>query len=291
MSQNLSRLDSRQSKIVNYKKVFFAALFVFAVSIPNLAQNIKRTTVKVERTAVGAGGSMTIVGAPQGSISIESWQKNEVEVTAEIETEAATENDLNIIAQVNNFVFDESLNSVRILTTGTHDKQFVKKNFKKLPKHLLNLPFRINYQVKVPAYCDLTIDAGRGKLDLRGVEGAIYIKALDTETANLDLVGGLVQATFGAGKVNVNFAARSWRGRDVEVQLASGELNVQALQSLNADLDLSVLRTGKIENNFEALQPRDKSKFTPTAMLARAGVGGARMTFTVGDGTLRLAPQ
>ncbi len=273
------------------RKIFCASLFVFAVSIVGFAQSIKRTTIKVERTEIGAGGSVTLVGAPEGSISIESWQKSEVEVTAEIEVEAASEADLTLLAQVNNFMFDESLNSVRILTVGAHDKQFLKKNFKSFPKRLLNSRYRINYSVKVPVYCDLNVDAGRGKLDLRGVEGAIYIKALDAETANLNLVGGLVQATFGAGKVNVSFAARSWRGRDVEVQLAKGELSVNALQSLNADLDLSILRTGKIENGFETLKPRDKSKFTETAMLARAGVGGARFTFTVGDGILRFAPQ
>ena len=285
---------------MNLKKIYFvrisrkilcASLFIFAVSIVGFAQNIKRTTVKVERTEIGAGGSVTLVGAPEGSISIESWQKPEVEVTAEIEVEAASEADLTLLAQVNNFMFDESLNSVRILTTGAHDKQFLKKNFKNFPKRLLNSKYRINYSLKVPVYCDLTVDAGRGKLDLRGVEGAIYIKALDAEIANLNLVGGLVQATFGAGKVNVNFAARSWRGRDVEVQLAKGDLSVNALQSLNADLDLNILRIGKIENGFETLKPRDKSKFTETSMLARAGVGGARFTFTVGDGTLRLAPQ
>lgn len=283
-------------KRISYTRIFCqiicTLLFIFAAgSIGGFAQNIKRTTVKVERTEIGAGGSVTLVGAPEGSILIESWQKNEVEVTAEIEVEAASEADLMLLAQVNTFIFDESLNSVRILTVGAHDKQFLKKNFKNFPKRLFNSRYRINYAVKVPVYCDLTVDAGRGKLDLSGVEGAIYIKALEAETANLNLVGGLVQAVFGAGKVNVNFAARSWRGRDVEVQLAKGELNVNALQSLNADLDLSVLRTGRIENTFETLKPRDKSKLTETAMLARAGVGGARFTFTVGDGTLRLAKQ
>lgn len=252
------------------------------------AQNIKRTTTKVERADLSAGGKVTIIGAPSGSISIESWRENQVEVTAEISLEASTEADLAILSKINNFALDDDMNHISILTTGTHDKAFLKKNIKKLPKNLLDLPWSIDYKIKVPSYCDLDVDAGRGQFSLRGVEGAISIKALESETADLELVGGDMIAIFGGNQVNVKLNSRSWRGTGIDIQVAKGELNVQAPANLNADLNLSVLRTGKIENNFQNLKPRDKSKFSDTAMSARAGVGGARLNFTVGDGTLRL---
>lgn len=272
------------------KNLSFGLLFVLAVSFSVFGQNLKRTTVKTERAELGAGGTVSIVGAPEGSISIEGWQKAEVEVTAEIEVQAANEADLAQLAKVNNFAFDADFNHIRIITTGTHDKQFLKQNFKKLPKNLLGLPFRIDYKIKVPSYTDLNVDAGRGKFDLRGVEGAISIKALQSETANLELVGGQVQATFGGDKVFVKFNSRGWRGRGVDIQLARGDLNIETPPSTNADFDLTVLRTGKIENKFENLKPRDRTKFSETSMIARAGAGGARLIFTVGDGTLRLSP-
>lgn len=254
------------------------------------AQNIKRTTTKVERTELGAGGRVTVIGAPDGSISIESWRQNQVEVTAEIRLEAPTEQDLALLARVNNFLFSEDMNHINIVTTGTHDKVFLKKNFKKLPKHLLDLPWSIDFTIKVPSYCDLEVDAGRGRFSLRGVEGAISIKAIESEAADLELVGGGLVATFGGNLVNVKLNTRSWRGNGIDVQVAKGELNVQTPMNLNADLDLTVLRTGKIENNLQNLKPRDKSKFSETAMSARAGVGGARLNFTIGDGTLRVGP-
>jgi hypothetical protein len=276
---------------VKIKNLTILLLFVFSFAIFSHAQ-VKRTTTKTEKVELGAGGTVTIVGAPTGSITIEGWQEKEVEVTGEIHYEAANEEDLALLAKVNGFAVEEDLNHIRILSAGMHDKEFLKKNkIKKLPKRLLDLPWRIDFKIKVPNYCDLTIDAGRGNFDLRGVDGAIIIKALQSETANLELVGGLVQATFGGDKVNVKFNSRGWRGRGVEVQVARGDLNVTAMPSLNADLDLSILRTGKIENEFEKLKPRDKTKFSETSMLARAGVGGAKLVFTVGDGTLRLTPQ
>lgn len=273
------------------KNLLVCLLFVAAFSVAVSAQNLKRTTTKTERIELGMGGTVTLVGAPEGSVTIEGWQNPEVEITGEIQIEAANEKDLALLAQINGFAVDEDFNHIRIATAGVHDKQFIKKNFKKLPKHLLNLPWRIDFKIKVPHYCDLSIDAGRGNFDLRGVDGAIVIKALQSQTANLDLVGGLVQATFGGDTVNVKFNSRGWRGRGVDVQLARGDLNVMAMPSLNADLDLSVLRTGKIENKFEKLKPRDRTKFSETSMLARAGSGGAKLIFTVGDGNLRLIPQ
>lgn len=273
------------------KNIVGSLLFVLAFSAVVSAQNLKRATTKTERADLGAGGTLTIVGAPSGAITVEGWQQPSVEVTAEIVIEAGTEEDLALLAKVNNFVLDEDFNHVRIISTGTHDKKFLKQNFKKLPKHLLALPWRIDYKIKVPTYCDLEIDVGRGDFSLRGVEGAIIIKALQSEQANLELVGGDVQATFGGDKISVKLIGRGWRGRGVDLQVARGELNVTASPAINADLDLSVLRTGTIENKFENLKPRDKTKFTPLLMTARAGVGGAKLAFTVGDGTLRLTPQ
>ena len=262
-------------------------LFVFAQT----TATIKRTTTKVERVKLGLGGSVTVLGSPTGSIVIEAWQQPDVEVTAEIENSAANEDDLAILAAVNNFTLTDEPNRVGIVTTGIHDKKFLKKNFKNFPKRLLNSTWRVDYRIKVPAFCDLEINAGRGTFSLTGVEGIIIINAADTEVAELNLTGGAVRATFGTGTVNVNFNSRSWRGSGAEVQLAKGEMNVNLLPNLNADVDAEILRTGTIENSFLALKPLERTKFSPLKMQARAGNGGAVLLFTVGDGTLRLSPQ
>ena len=72
------------------------------------------------------------------------------------------------------------------------------------------------------------------------------------------------------------------------MQVASGELSVTMPPDMNGDINAEILRTGQIENSFQALKPRDRAKFTEKAIQARAGAGGAKFLFTVGDGTLRL---
>lgn len=277
-------------------KILFAAafflalpLFIFGQTEKDAAPNrFNRTVVKTERVNLSFGGSVTVLGAPVGSIEIEGWQQPQVEVTAEVKIEAASEEDLNLLAQADSFVADADTNHVRILTTGAHDKEFLKKNFKQFPKRLLNAPFRVDYRIKLPAFTDLEINSGRGDLNLKGVEGVIVIKASATENANLTLSGGVVLATFGSGKINFNAAARSWRGSGADVQVASGELNVTMPPDMNGDINAEILRAGRIENSFALLKPRDNAKFTEKTIQARAGAGGARFLFKVGDGTLRL---
>jgi hypothetical protein len=270
------------------QKSFFLLLLVSLFVVSVSAQNLKRTAFKTENIEFGVGGTVTIVGAPMGSITVEGWNKNEVEISAEVEIEAATEADLTELAKVNGFAIDEQFGHIRIMTVGTHDKEFMKKSAKKFPKRLLGTPFKINYKIKLPTYCDLEINAGKGDIQLSGVEGAIQIKAMEAN-AVLNLIGGSVSAVIGTGNVDVKIANRSWRGRQAAVQVASGTLNVQFPQNLNAEVNASILRTGQIENTLTTLKPRDRSKFSEKSMLARAGSGGALLSFTVGDGNLKFS--
>ena len=106
--------------------------------------------------------------------------------------------------------------------------------------------------------------------------------------AKLNLIGGTVRATFGIGNVDVTVATRSWRGRSAEIKLASGKLNVWLPRNLNANLNARVLRTGKIANSYKLLKPMRRTKFTDKGMTAKAGNGGADLSFTIGDGILTI---
>ena len=279
-----------QIKIASFLFLFVFTAFAAAYGQQQPKQLLKSTTFKNETVEFGAGGTVTIVGAPLGSISVEGWQQNRIEVQAEIELQAETEEDLKLLAGVTGFIFDDGFGHTQILSVGTHDRSYMKKTAKKFPKRLLGLPFRIDYKIKVPYYTDLEINGGKGDFTLANVEGAMFIKFLESN-AKLNLSGGAVDATFGGGNVEIVFAKPSWRGRMMNVALASGTMNVIFPASMNADLDASILRNGRIENNFKAMKPRDRTKFTEKTIVARAGNGGAALNFKVGDGTLIIAEK
>jgi hypothetical protein len=277
--------------MINFKSVLL--ILTLLVAIPCFPQSgpqiqlLTRTSTRRETRRFAYGGTVTLVGAPKGSVTVEGWPRNEVELTADIELKAETEEDLNRLAIVNTFVFDEDLNHLSVLTTGTHDRAFMKKSAKNFPKKLLNLPWKIDYRLRVPVNTDLEINAGHGAVKLTGVEGALRISATESEAA-LTLTGGTVSTTVAAGNVTLTIPVRSWRGGGADIRLAAGVLNVDLPAGFNGDIDAEILRSGKIVNTYDGLASREKPGITERTVRARAGAGGAFFKFTVGDGAVNI---
>jgi hypothetical protein len=277
--------------MTKFKLLLIAILFlpatpVFCQKVPEI-QLLTRTSTRRETRRFNYGGTVTLIGAPRGSVTVEGWPRNEVELTANIELKGPTEADLDQLALVNTFVFDEDLNHISVLTTGTHDRAFMKRAAKKFPKHLLNLPWKIDYRLRVPANTDLEINAGHGPVKLSGVEGSMRVTATESETA-LTATGGILSATVTFGVLNLRIPSRSWRGSGADIRIASGTINVDLPPGFSGDIDAEVLRSGKIVNTYDGLTSREKPGITERVVRARAGAGGPYFKFTVGDGTLNI---
>jgi hypothetical protein len=251
---------------------------------------LKRTTTRREVRRLGFGGSVTIYGAPAGSVTIEGWSKGEVEITAEFEQSADTEENLERLSALNGFVLDEDVNHIRLTTVGVHDRNFLKRVARNLPKGLASMPWKLDYHVRVPSVVDLEVYTGRGALNVKGVEGSLHVNAGDGP-ADFTLAGGDVEATLRSGNVNVRVPSRGWRGRGVSLRLASGELNVELPAGYSGDLDAEVLRAGRVENSYPGLAPRERTQTTERLLQGRMGQGGAPLSFTVGDGTIRIVQE
>lgn len=255
-------------------------------TVPDI-QLLTRTSTRRETRRFPYGGTVTLIAAPRGSVTVEGWPRNEVELTANIELKGATEADLDQLAAVNSFVFDEDVNHLSILTTGTHDRVFMKRTAKNFPKKLLNMPWKIDYRLRVPVNTDLEVNAGHGDVKLSGVEGALRVSATESDTA-LTLTGGTLSTTVTAGSITLSIPVRSWRGSGADIRISSGTINVDLPPGFSGDIDADVLRTGKIVSTYEGFSSREKPGITERTVRARAGAGGAFFKFTVGDGTVNI---
>ena len=252
---------------------------------PTHAFPIVRSKMLSKSVKFGPGGTISLIGAPVGSIEVRGWEKHKVEVSAEIKVRAGNEEDAARLAAVTGFYVDEQVTSVRIYSVGTHDRKAVKKIDKKFPKRLRRNPFSINYVIMVPVFSDLRIDGGKGDFNLRGVEGVLSANLLESD-AKLTLVGGQVDIAVGKGSVECTIGTRSWRGRSAQIQVASGDMRVYLPRNLNANIFARVLRNGSITDEYGDLTPRDRTESTSSFMDATAGNGGARLSFMVGSGNL-----
>ena len=266
--------------------LFVSPVFSQKTTAPEI-QLLTRTSTRRETRRFSYGGTVSLIAAPRGSVTVEGWTRNEVELTANIELKGPTEAELDQLATVNTFVFDEDLNHISVLTTGTHDRVFMKRSAKNFPKKLLNMPWKIDYRLRVPVNTDLEVNAGHGEVKLSGVEGALRVSATESDTA-LTLTGGTVSTTVTAGSITFAIPARSWRGNGADIRIASGTINVDLQPGFSGDIDAEVLRTGKIVNTYEGLASREKPGITERTVRGRAGAGGAYFKFTVGDGTVNI---
>ncbi len=257
---------------------------------PNRVPPAVRTTIRHEVRRLRYGGTLTLVGAPAGSIRIESWPRNEVDISAEIELRADSEADLDRLAVLNNFVVDDDTNHVRVMTMGTHDKAFMRTAARKFPKELLGLPWKIDYRIRVPVAVDLDINTGRGPVSISGVEGDVRLTAAESQT-NLKLGSGSLAATVAAGTVKLTVPSRSWRRGGVDIRVAAGEITLELQAGFSGDLDGEIIQGGQINYSFPGLEEREKPGLTPRRMKGRAGAGGAFINLTVGVGTININKQ
>jgi hypothetical protein len=121
---------------------------------------LKRTATRRETKRLGHGGTLTLSGAPEGSVSVESWPRNEAEVVAEIEVSANTEEELARLAAVSGFLLESDFNRLGVTTVGTHDRKYMKRVARDFPKKLLTMPWRADYRLRVPSVVDLEIATG-----------------------------------------------------------------------------------------------------------------------------------
>ena len=276
----------------------FAALLVFSIAVsaqqkktPELNSNpqLVRTTSRHDLLRLAYGSTLTIIGPPDSSITIEGWSRSEVDISAEIQLRANTEADLNLLAAVNTFVVDQDADHVRVMTTGTHDKVFMRSVAKKFPKALMGLPWRVDFRIRVPFAVDLDINAGRGPISISGVEGNIQLSAAES-VATLKLTGGTVYGTIATGTVKLEVPARSWRGVGATFRVAAGEITLEIPGGFSGNFDAEVLRSGKIDASYEELA-RASRGVGPRTLSASAGAGGAAFKLTVGDGVIVIKKQ
>mgnify|MGYP007126010616 CR=1 FL=1 len=78
------------NKTMKIIKLFAVPAIILTLAAVSFSQNvspIKRTTYKTDRFDFGVGGTLSITGAPYGSITVEGWSNREIEISAEIEVE------------------------------------------------------------------------------------------------------------------------------------------------------------------------------------------------------------
>ncbi len=218
------------------------------------------------RYPLPAGGSVVVENV-QGEISVEGWDRAEVEITA---AKMGTGQ-------------DDHLNDVRVVTElGLHSLTFRTL----YPPHL-EKPIRVNYRLRVPRQVQLSsLRTLEGNIAVHNVEGFVDARTLSGNIEQMNVSGRVVARAL-TGSIIVSLRTLPPGTAPLLLDTVNGNVVLFLPPRANADLELSTV-AGTIEGNY-AFQvssiPGDSTRRT------RLGLGGVTISLRTVRGSIRVGER
>lgn len=298
---------------MSIRNTMLAAAILAAVAAPAAAQ---QTLTK--RASVASDVTIEVSNV-QGSVEISAWDKDEVELVAELESDK------------DELEFEATTRKVRIEV----DRPVSRYGRDQDDAHLtLRVPRAARLDVDTVS-ADITVAGVRGAQTLQSVSGVVETQAFDApvsasavsgdltvtgnggkaavKTENVsgmstvtgirgdysgEVVSGEIQATIAsAGEVDVNSVsgdivlnAELAPGGEIDLETVSGTLTLKLKPPVNADFDIESF-SGDIDVCFGP-KSRSTSKYTPGSELVfTQGKGGARVELQSLSGEIRVCDR
>ena len=211
-------------------------------------------------------GPLTVDAAPNGGITVEGWDKNEIRVQAIIRTYARTE------AQAKNMAAGVQIRtgSGHISATG--------------PDRSGREWWSVSYRVSVPRKNDLTLNTQNGGITIARVAGRL---AFDTSNGGVKLtdVGGDVRGRTHNGGLSVALGGDRWDGEGLDVETTNGGVTLTIPEGYNAEL-ITRTQNGGFRTDYPMTITGELN--SRQGMTTTLGAGGAPVRVRTTNGGLRV---
>jgi len=170
-------------------------------------------------------GVIRVNAHPNGGVSVVGWDRNQIELRAEIRARARSEERAAEIG-----------GEVEIVVTGTEISA-------EGPRTRGREWWSVNFELRVPRNSDLWVRAHNGGIDVTQVKGEI-----DLETLNGGLVlqgmAGTVRGETTNGGVDVELEGARWDGIGLDVRTINGGVDLSVPDRYSADLETGTVNGG-----------------------------------------------
>jgi DUF4097 and DUF4098 domain-containing protein YvlB len=270
-----------------------AAVLLAAAPLAEAAQNLSKTATVAADAAID-------VSNVEGRVDVTAWDRNEVELTAVLESDKDT------------LEFEATERQVRIKVVRPDD------NFRGSDEAILTLKIPKGARISAETVsADITVAGVLGEQRLESVSGEVRTQAYDAPVklstvsgdGTISGTGGKAAVTVGSvsGNLAINLAAterlnaRSISGdidahaellptARVEMESVSGAIKLTMKPPVNAGFDLESF-SGDIDNCFSQ-KARDKSRYGPGSELSfTQGTGGAGVTINSLSGDITICDR
>ena len=259
ISPHSNILRSRDGKA--RRPAMWALALLFAFSFSTAADTFAQKRVTKEY-ATGSNIRLLLINR-SGTVTVESWEKNRVKVTAEMESSSAR-----MMPQVTG-------DGVSI--NVEHDNRGDIGD--------------INFSIKVPVDSTVDIQTRRGNITVRNVRGTI-VRAIVSTEGDIELTG-IRASTVMAGNLigNILFDAELLRNGTYELKSMQGDIQIRITAEAGFRLIATAPRTRNI--NLGGFASRGHFEFfsDKRKVVGKVGDGGASLNTTNGRGSITFMPR
>lgn len=254
-------------KILNFFCIFFLTSLLWAGT--HREKFIE--TYKLE------AGSELILDNTNGSVSIESWDKNEVRIEAEKMVRARNRRDAERIME-----------RVRIEVEQRRNYLEIRTDYPKLKSGFWgslfgdNVSISVSYRLLVPNELDMDIKTVNGKVDISEVAGKIRVKTTNGGIHVYEAEGS-VDAKTTNGSIEVQLLKFS-EDEDMSFRTTNGGIKVYFPEDLRADIEARTTN-GSVRTDFPIEVRGNVSK---RRLKGKINGGGGRIVLHTTNGGIRI---
>ncbi len=181
----------------------------------------------------------------KGSINIETWEKEKVQVEVKIEADGWDKYDEEKVkyTEIN---FHSSPNTLRIKTDYDKIKSRSSSFWSRLTKNVGSLPF-VHYKITMPGTAELRIEDYKSDSKISNVNAHIDFETYKGEVVIRNLKGSIELETY-KGDVRVEFLNMSDRSR---FETYKGDITVELPETARFDLNASIGRKADFDSDFD----------------------------------------
>ncbi len=200
-----------------------------------------------------AGAALNVDASPNGGVSVSGWDRDSVDVTVRIQTQADDDDAARQIAQ-----------QVRVAHEG--DRLNAEG-----PSSRRHTGWSVSYVIRAPRRTNLDLNTENGPLAVEDITGTLRLAAINGPLT-LDRLGGDVHAHAQNGPLRVSLQGSRWDGAGLDAETQNGPLTVEVPEGYNAAFETGTIN-GPMEIDF------------PVTVQGRIGTGARRhLTTTLGSG-------
>jgi len=253
----------------------FTVVFLFILtSEVSFAGSARKTFRKTYSFRLGAE---LLLDNTNGSVRIDTWNRNEVFIEAEITVKAPSRREAEDYLDMVAIVVEESRHGLKV-----HSRYPRSDRYSGFFSFFRRPSVSITYTIKMPEKGDLDIETTNGSIYVRDIEGRITTRSTNGKI-ELTMIKGSVKARTTNGSIEVELADIQ-PYEDMEFSTTNGGIRAYFPRDLRADL-YARTTNGSISTDFPV---EVRGRWNRKTLQGRINGGGGYIRLSTTNGSIRI---